>query len=139
LRGANVDAITAVTFIVAPKPGSVSRPVKATYSAAYLAGAGYGTVAPGAYRLPVFGLYASHANSVAVQVQFADQAVAALDVPIVTASFQDPNGIYDRPTFLLRRAAGSDLGFDFFYIKSEITMPLVFDTDGEVRWWVQGD
>lgn len=139
LRGTNLAFITSVTFTVKPRAGSVSRPVKATYSPGWLTANGYGNTTPGAYRVPVFGLYANHSNSVAAEVKFTDGSVAALDVPIATAAFVDPTGVYDQPAFLRRRAAGSSLGFDFFYIKSEITTPLVIDTDGEVRWWVPGD
>lgn len=139
LRGTNLNAITSVTFIVAPKAGSVSRPVKSTFSAGWLAANGYGATTPGAYRIPVFGLYSGRTNGVAVQARFSDGSIAALDVPIATAAFEEPNGIYDKPVFLKPRAAGSSLGFDFFYIKSEIGMPLVIDTDGEIRWWIPGD
>ena len=139
IRGSRADAITEVTFTVAPKPGSVSRPVKGTYSRSFLTAAGHGNLRPGAYRVPVFGLYAGYANSVSVQARFGDGTTARMDVPVTTAAFQDPTGIYDRPVFRTRRAAGSPLGFDFFYVKSELTMPLVIDTDGEVRWWVPGD
>jgi arylsulfate sulfotransferase len=138
LRGRNLQSISVVSYLVLPKPGSVSKPVQATFTHAYLASAGYATAQAPNYRMPVFGLYAGYANIVAVKVRFLDGSVAALNVPVTAEVFDDPTDVYDRPLFRLRRGPGANLGFDFFYVKSELTMPVVIDTDGEVRWWVPG-
>jgi hypothetical protein len=53
---------------------------------------------------------------------------------VQTAAYVDPNGIYDAPTVLTKRAAGSALGFDFFALKSSIGTPVIVDSDGAVRW-----
>ena len=53
---------------------------------------------------------------------------------LTTAAYTDPNGAYDRPVFIKSRAAGSDLGFDFFAMKSGLGTPVIVDTDGAIRW-----
>ena len=139
LRGSRLDSISAVSFLVLPKPGYVSKPVQATYTNTYLRGVGYGATPGSNYLVPIFGLYAGYANTVVVRARFLDGSVASINLPVATAAWDDPTDVYDRPNLRLKRAPGAALGFDFFYIKSEITMPLVIDTDGEVRWWVPGE
>lgn len=139
LAGRSLAGISEVSFTVAPKPGTVSRPVQASYSHAYLARSGYATASGANYVVPIFGLYAGHANSVAVRARFTDGSVATVDVPIASGPWSDPTQVYDRPVRFIPRPASSSLGFDFFHVRNELTMPIVIDTDGEVRWWVPGD
>ena len=47
---------------------------------------------------------------------------------------EDPDGVYDHPTILQPRPAGSALGFDFLALKSMRASVVVVDTDGQVRW-----
>lgn len=139
LRGLHADRIGSVTFTVQPKLGAASRPVRGTYTAHYLAATGYGPTVSYGYRLPVFGLYAARMNALQITATFADGSTATVPLNIQTAAFQDPTGIYANPTILKARAPGSALEFDYFYIKSELTTPIVMDSDGEVRWWVPGN
>jgi hypothetical protein len=136
LRGLHADRISGVSFAVQPKAGAASRPVYANYTGAHLVRTGYGPTVGYGYRVPVFGLYAGRSNAIALQATFADGSRSTVDADIATAPFQDPTGVYASPTILKPRAIGSALDFDYFYIKSEITSPIVMDTDGEVRWWV---
>jgi hypothetical protein len=124
---------------VQPKAGAVSRPVHAHYTGGYLMRAGYGPTAGFGYRVPIFGLYAAHGNALAMEATFEDGSTSTMDLAVQTAAFVDPTGIYDRPSILKARAPGSALEFDYFYIKSQLTTPIVMDSDGEVRWWVPGN
>lgn len=137
-----IETLAQVEFTIAPKPGSVSKPVHVRYSLAalwrqrYLSTGTAGSVFADAtfIRLPVFGLYPGFQNQVLVQLDFQDGSTKPLPVVITTAPYTDPNGIYDRPTVLVPRAAGSALGFDFFVMKSSLGSPVIVDTDAEIRW-----
>ena len=69
-----------------------------------------------------------------VALRFTDGSTQALAVNVTTAPYSDPNGIYDRLTIRTPRPASSALGFDFVLLKPALGMPVVVDTDGEVRW-----
>lgn len=84
--------------------------------------------------LPVFGLYSGYCNQVQVNFQFTDGSSSQSIVPVRTAPYDDPLGIYDRPIINVKRAMGSSLGFSFFVLKTGIRPPVVIDTDGEIRW-----
>lgn len=132
LRGSSLGSVTAARFTIAPKDGTVSKPVMAEYSIDALTRKGY--VSSGTLTLPVFGLYAGHSNQVTILLSFADESAQSLSLDIPTAAYTDPNGIYDRPSVLKKRDAQSQLGFDFFFMKSALGTPVVVDTDGETRW-----
>lgn len=134
LYSINLGSAVSARYTIEPKPGSASKPVGVQYSIDALARRGYVDAASGIMTLPVFGLYAGYSNSVSVQIQFQDNSTNDIRVSIATASYTDPNSIYDRPSILARRAAGSVLGFDFFFMKSALGSPVVVDTDGEIRW-----
>ena len=137
-RGASLGKLAGVEFTIAPKPGSVSKPVDVWYSIAALTRRQYVSLDLTLLTLPVFGLYSGYNNQVSVQMQFQDGSAQTLPVSVPTASYVDPSGIYASPTFVQPRAAGSALGFDFFYMKSAIGSPVVVDTDGAIRWVVPG-
>jgi arylsulfate sulfotransferase len=143
-EGSSLAQLAGVTFTIVPKPGSVSKPVNVWYSVAalteraYLSSQQSNFANQSSLTLPVFGLYAGYANQVAVEFQFQDGTTQSLPVTVTTASYVDPSEIYATPTIVQPRAAGSALGFDFFYMKSAIGSPVVVDTDAEVRWVVPG-
>jgi hypothetical protein len=138
LIGTGRQNVAAAEFTIEPKSGSVSKPVHVRYAINALERRGYvrGLAWAGQWlvRLPVFGLYAGYANQVLVRLDFKDGSVADLSAGIATAAYQDPSGIYDHPTILKKRGAGTVLGFDFFVLKSGLGSPVVIDTDGEIRW-----
>jgi hypothetical protein len=136
LSGQSVATLAAIEFIIAPKPGSVSKPVDVRYSMTALADRGY--VTSDSVKLPVFGLYAGYANQVSLRLQFQDGSTQTLAVGIPTAAYVDPTGIYSNLTIIKQRAPASTLGFDFFFMKSSVGSPVVVDTDGEIRWAVPG-
>jgi hypothetical protein len=134
-NGNSIGQLAAAEFSIAPKPGSVSKPVDVWYSIAALTARGY---VSSSLILPVYGLYAGYANQVTVALHFNDGSTQSLSLPITTAAYVDPTGIYDHPVINTARAAGSALGFDFFVIKSGLGSPVIVDTDGEMRWVAPG-
>lgn len=135
----DLGAPVAVRWRIATKAGSVSKPVDARYTMAYLERRGLaGNGGDGQLTIPVFGLYADHANQVDLELQLGDGSVQTLRADILTPAYVDPGGIYDRPNVLKPRAVGEALGFDFFYIRSGLGNPVVVDSDGQIRWAVPG-
>lgn len=137
LAGANLDRVLEATFEIAPRAGSVSRPVRVTQGAASLARRGFGATA-GGFTLPLFGLYAGRSNSVALDLAFDDGSVRRLALVVPTAAWTDARGrpdVFLAPQVFQARAPGVALGFDFFNLKTSLTGPIVMDSDGEVRWW----
>jgi arylsulfate sulfotransferase len=132
LSGQNVSLIQTVSYVIEPRPGSVSKPVRVTYTLESLRNRG--RVAADGLTLPVFGLYAGYSNAVSIELNFGDCSVKNLAGTVTTASYTDPNGVYDRPVFIKNRTAGSALGFDFFAMKSGLGTPIIVDTDGAIRW-----
>jgi arylsulfate sulfotransferase len=140
LVGIGAENLSAVEFAIAPRSGSVSKPVHVRYAIAALQRQGYvippAVELPGLWviRLPVFGLYAGFQNQVSMELDFQDGTSANLATVIETAPYTDPNAVYDHVEILKSRGAGTDLGFDFFLMKSELVSPVIVDTDGAVRW-----
>jgi arylsulfate sulfotransferase len=134
LSGKSIGTVAGVEFTIAPKPGSVSKPVDVFYSIAALQARGYVYTADSAIRMPVYGLYAGYANQVALRLIFQNGTSHTINVIITTPAYDDPTGIYSKPTINVARAAGSALGFDFFAMKSGLGSPVVVDTDAEIRW-----
>ena len=65
--------LKSVQFTVQPKPGSVTRPISATYSSKYLSSRGY-LDAAGNLKIPVFGLYDGFTNTVTLTYVFRDNS-----------------------------------------------------------------
>lgn len=134
LRVDDVQAVSSVRFRISPKAGTASKPVDVTYGAAALTRRQYVNRASHQLTVPVFGLYAGTTNAVTVDVEFVDRLTQSLAVQIDTNAYSDPTGIYDRPNVLKARQPETDLGLDFFALKSRLVGPIVLDTDGNVRW-----
>ncbi len=132
LSGRNLDLATSFNVVIAPRPGSASKPVSVTWSIAYLIRRGYAHAGSTAVTLPVFGLYAGATNDIALTLAFADGSTRAMPLRATTAPFVDD--ILDHPQIVQARPAGSALGFDFFYLKTRLGSPAVVDTDGQLRW-----
>ena len=132
LSSPSLASLAAVSWSIQPKPGSASRPVSVRYSTAALERRGW--VSENMLTVPVFGLYAGVANQVLVHLEGSDGSRQDLMVRISTDPYEDPQGIFDHPTILQARPAGSALGFDYFALKPAMESVVVVDTDGEVRW-----
>ena len=124
-----------VQFAITPKPGSVTRPLSATYAREYLGGRGYVDAASGQVIVPVFGLYDGFENQVTLTYYFADQSSKQATATVVTAPFDDACD-YNNPIVLQPRSASTSLSYDFFLVASACgpNSPTVLDTDGAVRW-----
>jgi hypothetical protein len=133
LDGQSLADLTTVSYVVAAKPGSASKPVHVTYSRAALERQ-QRFETESRLRLPVIGLYAGYANDVSIELEFEDCSTLTIQGTLTAAAYADPHGVYDHPLFIKRRAAGAALGFDFFAMKSGSGTPIVVDTDGEIRW-----
>jgi hypothetical protein len=136
VTGINPSTVTGVQYTIANKPGAISKPVHVEYSQAALAARGYASGEE--VTVPVFGLYAGYENHVSIQLTRRTDTPLSYEVVIQTSAYVDPTGIYSQPTRVTRRAAGSALGFDFFYVKSALGSPIIIDTDGEIRWAAPG-
>jgi hypothetical protein len=132
LAGQDLDAVRTISYAVEPKPGSVSKPVRVTYTVEALDNRG--RLTSGEVLLPVFGLYAGYANTVSIDLNFDDGSTQIIADTLTTSTYTDPNGVYDLPVFVKSRVAGSTLDFDFFAMKSGYGTPVIVDTDGAIRW-----
>jgi arylsulfate sulfotransferase len=132
--GQSIADVDAVTFTIAPRPNTVSKPVSVTWGRSALSSDGY--LQGGSITLPVFGLYDGYENQIAYQIRFADGSVQQLESTIATATYTDPTSVYSNPTIVKAMAPGTSLGFSFFILKSQIGAPVIVDTDGRVRWVV---
>ena len=131
-------ALDHIDFKVYPKPGSLTRPVCARYSAAYIQSRGYTDLTTGQIRLPVFGLYSNYGNTVALVAGFADNTTKRLNVSVQTPVWTDPTAgaVFLNPTVAQARSASTNLSYDFILLKTfaAAITPVIIDTDGQVRW-----
>jgi hypothetical protein len=134
LTGQSLKQVVAYRYVISPKLGAVSRPVDVSYTTKALSGRGYYTDGTATSTLPVFGLYAGHINRVDVQVEFSDGSTQTFPVSVPTPAYVDPNGIFDRPNILKKRASSQAGDIDYFYLKTWTSGPIVIDTDAEIRW-----
>jgi hypothetical protein len=134
LTGNSVASLKSIAYTIAAKSGTVSKPVHVTYSMDALARLAPTAPTPTSAQVPIFGLYAGYTNNVSLTLTFTDNSTAPLTLPFAAAAYTDPNAIYDKPMVIKARAAGSSLGFDYFAMKSMIELPVIVDTDGELRW-----
>lgn len=127
--------LASIQFTLAPKTGSVTRPLSGTYAHVYLAAHGYLKSATGQILLPIYGLYAGYTNRVTLTYRFADGSSKTAQTSISTTSFSDPCG-YTSPTKLQARTGSTSLSYDFLMIKGTCSSysPAIIDTDGSLRW-----
>ena len=131
----DASALKSIQFTIAPTPGSVTRPISATYLASYLAGRGYFNSQTGQITVPIFGLYANYTNNVALTYAFNDGSSQQDSIVIPTSSYVDPCG-FDNPIVLQARTQGTNLSYDYILIKSRCSAnsPTIIDADGAIRW-----
>ncbi len=138
LSASSTTNLQSIQFTVAPKPGSVTRSFSQTYTTSYLTGRNYLQPGTGQIFLPVYGLYASYTNTVALTYRFLDGSAKQATATIATSDFNDPCGIAT-PAVLQVRSAATDLSYDFMFVRGACggvsgVSPLILDTDGAVRW-----
>ncbi len=134
VQAKETGVLASLSFTVQPISGSYTRPVSARYSVGYLRQRGY--VSGGNYVVPVFGLYAGFANTVALTFNFTDGTQVSGTVSVTTPTYSDPCGILGQAKFTQYRTSTADLRFDYFLLKNYCSpdTPVVVDTDGNVRW-----
>ena len=136
LTASNTTDLKSIQFTIAPKPGSVTRPLSGTYANYYLVNRGFENPQTGEITLPVYGLYAGGANSVTLTYRFMDGSSKQAQTTITTAAYIDQCG-YNNATLLQPRTDSTDLSYDFIFISNggcDGNSPVIIDTDNEVRW-----
>lgn len=130
----NVSAISSIQFSIAPKAGSVTRPISSTYTSAYLAQRGNLNAAAGEITVPVFELYDNFTNNVILTYLFNDGSSKQDELQIATPAFDDSCG-YSTPQRILPRRSNISLSYDFILVKGQCSYsPIVLDSDGAIRW-----
>ena len=78
----------------------MTRPLSGTYANYYLVDRGFENPQTGEITLPIYGLYAGRANTVALNYRFMDGSSKHANVTITTAGFDDQGCGYNNPTRL---------------------------------------
>jgi arylsulfate sulfotransferase len=130
------NSLKSVQFTITPTPGSVTRPISATYSANYLQSRNYLNTGTGAAIIPVFGLYANFSNTVVLNFLFTDGSSQQNIVTVSTADWTDSCNKFKSPTVLQARTGTTGLSYDYIMTKDHCgtQSPVIIDTDGVPRW-----
>jgi len=133
LTASDTSVVKSIRFTIAPKPGSVTRPLSGTYAKEYLVARGF--LQGDEIFIPVYGLYANSANAVTLTYSFLDGSSKQDSTTIATAAFDDPCG-YGNPTVLQARTDSTALSYDYILVKGACSdfSPAIIDTDGALRW-----
>ena len=139
ITGVRPSVMSNVSFSITPKVGSVTAPISATYSKAYLVRNNYLDSTNSSITVPVFGLYSDFANTVVLKYYEGSSVAKQLSATVTTPVWVDPFGSASRftsPTKIIPRNNNVALDFSFYLMKASATgsHPVVIDTDGEVRW-----
>jgi len=131
----NSDVLQAIQFTIAPKSGSVTRPLSATYQRSYLLDRGYLIAGAADIYLPVWGLYAGLTNTVTLSYSFIDGSSKQDTTSITADSFTDNCG-WDNPTVIQARTDDTTLSYDYIFVKERCNSfsPSIIDTDSTLRW-----
>jgi hypothetical protein len=132
----NGGTIASVSYSIQPAAGSVTRPLGATYSAAYLASHNYFVPGANAVIIPVFGLYAGATNTIKVTYNFTNGTVNTQTATLQTSGYTDPCAGINQRTFLQLRPSTGSLSFDYYMLKDSCggNSPAIVDTDNNIRW-----
>ena len=136
LTASDASVIKSIQFTIAPKTGSVTRPLSGTYSHDYLVSRGDILPSSNQIFLPVYGLYDGFSNTVTLTYYFFDGSLKTDSTTIATAVFDDGVCDYKSPTVLQARTDSTDLSYDYIFIRSGCGSfsPVMVDTDGALRW-----
>jgi len=126
--------LSSVSFTIAAKPGTFSKPMSATYTREWLARTGAWRPADKRLVIPVFGLYAGYANGVTVSAAFEDKSKDEEQVSVSAPVYTGPAAVYNTPEVRTARSAAAAPGFDYMLVKNNVYGPAVLDTDGNPRW-----
>jgi arylsulfate sulfotransferase len=122
-------------FLIWPKTGSATRPIKVRYARSYLEARGYFDPQSGKVTIPVFGLYAGRPNRVMINLGSSGRHRNKRFGMIITTPAYD-GGTYSNPTVVQARLPGSSLSYDFILLKNyaDPNTPIIIDSDAEIRW-----
>jgi arylsulfate sulfotransferase len=136
LTASDTTVIKNIQFAIAPKPGSVTRPLSATYSQDFMISRGYLVPPSLEIFLPVYGLYDGYANNVTLTYNFLDGSSKTDSTTITTDAFNDQGCGYKNPMILQARTDSTDLSYDYIFVESGCGdySPVILDTDGALRW-----
>jgi arylsulfate sulfotransferase len=134
LTASNTSVLKSIQFTVTPKPGSVARPLSATYANYYLVDRDFENPQTGDIVLPVYGLYDGYSNIVRLTYRFMDGSSKGVNMTITTATFNETCG-YNNISRLQPRSS-APLSYDYFLMKSTCSnfSPAIIDSDGALRW-----
>jgi hypothetical protein len=134
LQVSNTTVLKSIQFAIDPKPGSVTRPLSATYSNDYLLSRGFEH--PPEIILPVYGLYAGYQNIVRLTYRFLDGSSKQGVTSITAATFNDQGCGYNNPTRIIPRTNSTQLSYDYIFDRSACGTfsPVILDSDGALRW-----
>jgi len=135
LTASDTSVIKSIQFTIAPKPGSVTRPISGTYSYDYMVARGYLVPPSQQIFLPVYGLYAGFGNTITLTYLFTDGSSKEDSTTVTTGAFTDPCG-YEDATVLQARTDSTDLSYDYIMIKGVCSSfsPAIIDSDNALRW-----
>ena len=123
-------------FLILPKTGSATRPIRVRYARSYLEARGYFDSQNGKVTIPVFGLYAGRLNRVVINLGFNGRfhRIQRLAISITTPAYD--GGTYSNPTVIQPRLPGTTLSYDFILLKNyaDPITPIIIDSDAEIRW-----
>lgn len=131
---ANYGDLASVAYTVAARPGTASGALAVSFERSWLDRRGAWDPNGRRLELPVFGLYAAHANLVDLTARFRDGSKHAWRVEVPTGAFSGPGDIFAQPDINVARTSTRAPGFDFMLVKNGQTSPVVLDTDGNMRW-----
>src|SRR5205085_7928051 len=92
LAASDTSVLKSIQFDIVPKPGSVTRPLSATYANYYLIDRGFENQQTGDIVLPVYGLYDGYSNTVTLTYRFFDGSSKQANLTIGTAIYDDTCG-----------------------------------------------
>src|ERR1051325_11117182 len=136
LTASDTTVIKSIQFTIAPKTGSVTRPLSGTYAQDYMISHGYLVPPSTDIFLPVYGLYDGYDNTVTLTYHFLDGSSKTDSTTVSTTAFDDQGCGYKNPMVLQARTDSTDLSYDYIFIRSGCGSysPVILDTDGAVRW-----
>src|SRR6478672_11462648 len=112
LSASTTTDLKSIQFTIAPKPGSVTRPLSGTYANYYLVNRGFENPQTGEITLPIYGLYDGSTNPVTLTYSFADGSSREANIMITAPPYDDLCG-YKNPTVLQDRTNSTDLSYDY--------------------------
>jgi arylsulfate sulfotransferase len=123
-------------FLIWPKTGSATRPIKVRYARSYLEARGYFDPTNGKVTIPVFGLYAGRPNRVMITLGSGGRRNRNKRFSIIITTPAYDGGTYSNPTVVQPRLPGTTLSYDFILLKgyADPITPIIIDSDAEIRW-----